>query len=450
MRRLIMSSLRSAAAFKTGLLTVALCALTVPAHAELLGQAVESALNHHPSVEAAIANRDAFTAERKEQWADHFPSLNVRGTGGRVYGDNSTSRGLTVTRGAAYSYLWEGSVTVTQPIFDGFETFNRVDAAEMRTESATYEIVDVRENLALRTVLAYLDVLRGRETLAKIKAHSDKLADYQGRIQKMVDEGAADKSMIVQAQDIKAQLDNTMTDIEGQLKTANADYLELTGHLPEDPMETPEFHADMMPPEADAGVTDALGSHLSLKAVASTTQALAYDAAAEKQFYYPDVSGELSYLERDQVDEIGGEAVDAKAVVRLNWDLSVAGGQAARVKKSLYREHESKAKQAETQRQVEHDVRVAYNDLTTSQDRVKIQQDRVKINEDLFANYNAQFEAARVNLLQLLQSDNALFNASLALLNGEYKLLASQFAVLASMGKLQESLNVVSAANNEN
>ena len=62
----------------------------------------------------------------------------------------------------------------------------------------------------------------------------------------------------------------------------------------------------------------------------------------------------------------------------------------------------------------------------------------------------AQFEAARVNLLQLLQADNALFNAKLALLNGEYKLLASHFAVLASMGRLQEALNVVSARADEN
>jgi len=445
-----MSHSTPSSAAKTALLAALLCAVALPARAELLSEAVLSALNHHPSVEAAIANRDAFGEERREQWADHFPSFNARAAGGRVYGDNSTSRGLTVTRGAAYSYLWEGSVTLTQPIFDGHETFNRVDAAELRQESATFELTDIREELALRTVLAYLDVLRNRETLEKINAHREKLANYHERIQKMVDEGAADKSMIVQAQDIKAQLDSTMTDVEGQLKTAHAQYAELTGHLPEDPMEKPAARVDMISEDVQAGVTDALTSHPSLKAAKTSEEAVGYDAAAEKQFYYPDVTGELSYLERDQADEIGGEAIDAKAVVRLNWDLSVAGGQAARVSKTLYRQQESKAKLAETERQVERDVRIAYSEMATSIDRVKIQADRVKINEDLFGNYEAQFEAARVNLLQLLQSDNALFNAKLALLNGEYKLLASQFAILASMGRLQEALSVVSTGTNEN
>ncbi len=65
-----------------GFLAVSLCFLITPCRAETLGQAVESALNNHPSVEAAIANRDAFTQEEKEQWADHFPSVNVRGAGG--------------------------------------------------------------------------------------------------------------------------------------------------------------------------------------------------------------------------------------------------------------------------------------------------------------------------------------------------------------------------------
>ncbi|PJB71449.1 MAG: transporter, partial [Alphaproteobacteria bacterium CG_4_9_14_3_um_filter_47_13] len=59
--------------------------------------------------------------------------------------------------------------------------------------------------------------------------------------------------------------------------------------------------------------------------------------------------------------------------------------------------------------------------------------------------YQAQFEGARVNLLQLLQSDNAVFNTKLGLMNSEYRLVASRFAVLASMGRLQEALTTLPA-----
>lgn len=428
-----------------GLVALSAIGAALPVRAEPLEQAVIAALNNHPAVEAAIANRNAYAEERREQWADYFPTLNMRATGGRVYGDNSTSRGLSVTRGAAYSHLWEGSVTLTQPLFDGFETVNRVDAAGLRQRSANFEIADVREDLARRAALAYLDVLRGREILERIRAHGKKIADYQGRIQKMVDEGAADATMAVQAKDIKAQLDATLADVEGQLDSTNAEYAELTGHLPDDAMAKPATGLDLLPPDAAAAAAHAVQSHPALRAAHSSEQALASDKEAEKQFYYPDVNGELSYLKRDQLDEIGGEAIDAKAVVRLNWDLSVAGGQVARVRKTQQREYEGRAKKEETQRRIEREIAVAYSEMAAAQERLEVLNERVRINEDLFGNYEAQFEGARVTLLQLLQSDNALFNARLAQLNGEYKLAAAQYNALASIGRLQESLNLMAA-----
>ncbi len=419
---------------------------SVPAYAENLEEAVVSALNYHPSVEAAIANRDAYIEERSEQWADYFPTLNVRATGGRAFGDNSTSRGLQVTRNSTYSYLWEGALTLTQPIFDGYETQHRVEAAQSRRESANFNIVDVREKLALSTVVSYMDVLRAREALSRLGKHGDKIADYQGRISKMVEEGAADETLLSQAQDIRAQLDNTLANLEGQIRKSHAKYEELVGRFPAEEMDRPVPRLDLIPEDVNDALEYARAHHPMLRAAYYTEAAVLEDAEAEKQFYYPDVNGELSYLKRDQAEEIGGEVIDAKAVVRLNWDISTAGGQFARVRKNLQRHNESKAQRSETERQIIRDIRIAYGELETAKDQIKVLRERVRINEDLFKNYEAQFEGARINLLQLLQSDNALFNARLALVNGEFRVLASQFAVLASMGRLQESMNVVEAS----
>ena len=433
---------------QAGIITLLQLFVGSPVGAETLSHSVATALNQHPSIDAAVANRDAYIQEKKEQWADHFPSLNLRGTGGRQFGDNSTSRGLQVTRDSTYSYLWEGSATLSQPIFDGFETFNRVDAAQMRRDSANFNITDVRETLAMRTTMVYLDILRTQASLTRIAAHLRKISDYQTRIQSMVDEGAADESMIVQARDIKAQLQSTRTDIEGQLKSAIAEYTELVGVAPEGVLERPVPALDLLPDNPDDALVAAKRTHPAIKAASYTEKALSYDAEAEEQFYFPDVTGELSYLKRDQREEIGGESVDAKAVVRLNWDLSIAGAQVARVRKARHREHESRAQRSETERAIERDIRISYEEMRTAKEQLDIQRDRVKINEDLFETYEAQFEVARINLLQLLQSDNALFNARLGYLNGEFRYLATQFAVLASMGKLQEALDVVSAKNN--
>lgn len=265
----------------------------------------------------------------------------------------------------------------------------------------------------------------------------------------MVDEGAADESMIVQARDIKAQLDNTLAGVAGQLRTANAKFAELTGYIADEALDRPVPRLDLVPEDADEAVAFALTHHPALKAAALSENALASEAQAEKQAYYPDLNGELSYLERDQREEIGGEVVDAKAVLRLNWDISTAGAQVARVRKTRYRQYESRAQREQTERQIERDVRIAYADMRTAMDQLAILRERMVINDDLFKNYEAQFEGARINLLQLLQADNSRFNTALSLMNAEYRLLASQYAILAGMGRLQEALNVVSAEAHE-
>ena len=73
-------------------------------------------MSSHPSLSAAVAGHEAATLEKREKRSALYPTVNLSATGGRIYGDNSTSRGLSVTRGAGYSWLWEGSATLRQNI----------------------------------------------------------------------------------------------------------------------------------------------------------------------------------------------------------------------------------------------------------------------------------------------------------------------------------------------
>jgi adhesin transport system outer membrane protein len=410
------------------------------ARAETLSDAVDSALTNHPSIEAATANRDAYHQESWEHWSDYFPQISLRAGVGRGYLDNSTSRGLVTTRGAAYTDLWEGSATLTQPLFDGFGTPNRVAAAEARESSAGYSLMDAQENIALRASIAYLDVLRMRESIADIRDYTKSIDDYIVRIGKMVKEGAADKSVIAQARDIRDQLASTLNDMEGQAGAAEATYAEITGHRPDD-LVKPQLVTDQLPPKLDDRTVEALKeSHPLLQSAVWTQAALEHDAEADRQFLYPDVTGELSYRENDQREEVGGEAVDERAMLRASWDLSLGGGQLAKMRKGAYRSAEGRAKRADTARQIEKNIRASFSNLETAEKQLAVLQDRMKINQDLFGNAKAQFNGAKINLLQLLQADNALFNAKLSLTGGQYKLRAAQYSALASAGMLEKAL----------
>lgn len=411
--------------------------------AEPLSEALESALNHHPTVTAAIANRDALKLERKEFSADYFPTLSVTATAGRTYADNSVSRGLNVDRGAGYSWLWERNLTVNQPIFTGFETENKIQAAHMRKESANFGITDVREQIALQTILAYTDVLRTEEALSNIIAHRKHLNKYLEQIKKMISSGAADESMMLMAKDIVAQLDNTLADHKAQANAALANYEEIVGHLPTSALIKPDLRLDVLPESIDDAVDQALQFHTSLKAADMNQKALEHDREVERSALYPSLSGEFSYMDRDQKDLIGGESEDYKALLRMNWDFSLGGREFKKIEKAQMRENENLAKKRELERRLAKDVRVAFTNLKKTQSQNEILNSRVSFAHKLFETYQSQFKGARVDIFQLLQSDNQLFTAKLTALNGDYALIAAHYSLLASLGRLQDTFNVV-------
>lgn len=411
--------------------------------AESLHAAIGDALNQHPSIQAALAGRDAARESGREARSGYFPEINVNAATGRIYGDNSTSRGLSVTRGAGYSWNHEGGITIRQMMFDGMETSRRSEAAAARLESANMNIVDIRENLGLRVAQAYLEVLRTRETLALLREHAVKIADYRQRIDGMVAEGAADESMAVQAHDIQNQLDGTLADVEGQLKQAMADYAEAVGRPLVEPLSRPVIGEGVIPADADQAVQAARANHPALKMAALQGVAAGEDMRAEKGTLYPDLSGELSAYKRDVDDIIGGEVIDNRALVRVNWDFSTGGAQLARIRQATHRQAEAEARAADLSGKIEREIRKAYADRDSARDRLDISRDRVKVSSDLVNTYEKQFEAARATLLHILQAENTLFNARLGVISADYRVLAADYAILASAGMLQQAVNVL-------
>jgi adhesin transport system outer membrane protein len=423
----------------TGALTLVLSA---PAQAESLQEAVRVALANHPGMEIAAARKDAAHQQEAEEFSNYFPEISTNLAGGRMYGNNSTTRGLTVTRGEAYSWLWEGSASLTQPIFNGFSTVNRVDAAQARVNAAELTIADTKQALALRATQAYFNVMRAQDALEKTKSYQDTIKDYLSRINKMVDSGAADESEAAQARNIQALLDNNVAQMEGDVKLALADYAEAIGSLPTGRLVKTPLQKDLFMMSSTDAVEHAKTYHPLVLSARKQMEAEDKEVSADRGALLPTLAGELSYLERDQKEEIGGEVTDARALMRASWNISTGGAQIARIRKSKAERSEAMARIAQTQRQIERDIRRSYADYETAKKQKDLTDERVKITRELFHTYEKQFEASRVRLLQLMQAENQLFTTELEQINSEYRLLIAEYTTMASAGRLLDVLNL--------
>jgi adhesin transport system outer membrane protein len=419
----------------------ALC-VSSPARAETLEQALSTALSQHPQVEGAMATLRSAEEAEKEEYSGYFPELSVSTTGGRIFGDNSTSRGLSVTRGSGYSYLWEGSVSARQMLFDGMETKNRVDAAKADIRANALSIADIRETLALKVVRTYLNLLRVRKGLSLLRGQEKIVADYLSRITTMVNDGAADEAELQQAKDVAVILDNFIADYEGQARALESDYVELTGHFPEGALEPPVLNLQKIPEDVQTAIEIAKAGHPLLQSAQFETKSSEYGVKAERAAYIPKFDGELSYMKTDKEDVIGGEVEDAKAVVRMNWEFETGGAQKARIKQRTYEYKEAVARADDVRRQIERSVRQAYAERQTARRRLENQKKRHELNQKLLETYKVQFEGALISVLQIMRADNQVLLTKLEESNAQSRVMISEYGILAAMGHLQKALSI--------
>lgn len=421
------------------------CGVSSAASALTIEQAITAALKKHPSVEAARAFVEASEADIEAQRSNYFGTFSASLSGGRIYGDNATTRGLSVTRGAGYSGFGEGSSSLIQPLFDGFATQSRVAAAKARAQSADMDLIDARENLALKTAQAYLDVMRAHTALAMIRNHTDKVDDYLERIKVSVEQGALDEAQYQQALDVKYILQSFISEYEGQALGAETQYIEAVGEIPEGNMSVPHPDLSFISDDIDLVIATAQEEHPTIKSAEFQAEALEYGIEEERSALYPTVDGEVSYLQSDRIELLGGEIVDARALLRMNWNFELGGGLFSRMEKRRRELSEALAKKRDIKRRLAGVIRQSYAELETVEKSLDHLNRRYELNANLYNTMQTQFEGARVSLLELMQADNQLFNIKLEKLNTEYRLLAAQYAVLASLGQLQGSIQLASS-----
>jgi len=411
-----------------------------PLRAETLEAAVSEAVGSHPAVSAARAAYDASEETVREQRSAYYPDLSVNATAGRLYGDNATSRGLSVTRGAGYSWLWEGNASLTQKIFDWGETGNRVDAALARETAANAGVLGRQDEIALRAVQSYITLMRATDLKARAETNLANIRGYQEKIEVQVQEGGADEAELNRANDFLLLAQNAATEFEGQYQQGLAEYIEAVGHPPVDVLKRPAA-LPSLPESIDSAVSTAIAVHPQIAAAKQSVLATDHDRRVESTSYLPKVSGQLSYLKRDQDDIIGGEAIDARAVVKADWAYSTGGAQLAREDRAAYLNEQAKSELDDAMRRTERDIRVAWATLDTSRRQQATQADRSVATAKVVETYKTQYDGGSRTLIELMQAESQAFDASVAYANADYGVMAATYTLLAAMGELVPSLH---------
>ena len=413
-----------------------------PAQADDLTTAVQQALSSHPSIQAAQRGLEAGRLQTEAEESSLYPTVSLSGSGGRIYGDNSTSRGLAVTRGSGYSWLWEGSASLSQTLFDWSARDERINRAVALQGRDRFGLEDTKEATAYRAVQAYIAVAAAREAMDLMEMQKKELQDMRERIEIAVTEGGGDESEISRADDLILLADNALANAAAREATAIANYQEAVGGKVPESMDMPEMPKHGLPKTVSVAVSTAIEDHPQLEATRMQAQSFHHEAEAESAAGLPRLEGQLSYLKRDQRDVIGGEATDARAVLNLNWDIETGGGVSSRRDRARALSSQAAAEEQAVRVGLERDIRTAWAGYELAGQQIDIQTRRVESAQAVMETYQDQFEAAQRSLLEIMQVTNQTYEARLARVDAYYAQIDAAYTVLAAMGVLRETLKL--------
>jgi outer membrane protein, adhesin transport system len=402
-----------------------------------LQKSVIDTLRYAPRLEMLKHNREAVGHDLDKSKGRWYPKLDVRGG----YGTDAYHSELDVDDEGDWKSRAELAAILSQRLYDGGEGFSQIRLDERRVASLDYRVFDNAESLALDAVIANLEVFRQRELLflaeENAKAHRDILASLKEREQA----GAGSVADVTQTQARLSMAQASIEKTRAALQAALNEYQRLTGVLP-GKIAMSSYPQNMLPPSLDEMNAQALGSNPKINAAGEDVNAEAERVNIAKANYHPYVYLELSSTYSDGVEnQENWERTDA-AMVRFNWNLFNGGSDVAAHKATKARKRQAEADKADLTLAVENETKTTWAQYQSSLNEVKEYTQAVQYNRNTKEIYLEQFGVAQRSLLDVLDSENEVFQSSSQLVTSSVNEQIAAYKLMALSGNLVSALGV--------
>ncbi|MCH9053323.1 MAG: TolC family outer membrane protein [Proteobacteria bacterium] len=404
-----------------------------------LADTVQYTIRTNPEVLQSAANRRAIDFELRQAEGLYFPQIDLRAGVGPEWTRNTTVKPSTTMP------RYESRVTVQQRVFDGFETQSEKERQAARIDAAASRVRERSEFLGLNAVEFYLDVLRTtavvEQAAANVQAHRRVLGAVQTRFRG----GQSGVGDVHQAEARVANSEATLITARRNQRNAIIQFQRVVGQEPED-LVRPAMDESALPGSSFEAVEIGLQNNPTVKLAQADVDVSKAEISATKVDFWPAIDLELSASANRNLDGVRGTNRDASALVVFSYNLYRGGIDEAEKFEFVERHAESLARLAALKRDVAEDVRQSWNAMTKARERLGAVNDQVAADEKVVITYRQEFQIGQRDLLDLLDSENELFNSRVQAITADYTAQFGGYRVLASMGQLLNVLGVTPIA----
>ncbi len=396
------------------LLALALVLPAAPAAAQSLNDALASAYQTNPVLQAArgqLRATDELVPEALSGWR---PTVNAEVAGGAGI-DNGHDNGRV---------LGLAELRIIQPIYTGGRTEAAVNQAEKLVLAQRAQLVAAEQQVLLQSVTAYMDVVRAEAVLSLDEGNEKVVRDQRDSARRRRAAGAASDTDVSQAESRLALAGAQRAQAEAALKSARAVYRQVIG---EDPATlTPPG----LPPGLPAGEEEAAAA-----AAGHPTVVAAQFAEKAARDGVDVVLGEM--LPQVSIEgDLLSDKETARILAKVTFPLYQAGSVDARARNSKETYGVRRFDTDTQRRQAATEAAAAWYTLDAARSQIASFDTQVVTAKQALAGTRRDEAAGVRTLLDVLDAQQELLGAETNLVGARHDEVVAAYRLLAAVGRL--------------
>ncbi|GHD07977.1 TolC family outer membrane protein [Tianweitania populi] len=330
-------------------------------------------------------------------------------------------------------------VSVSQTLFDGFQTRNNVRAAESQVFAQREALRNSEMNILQNAVTAYMDVIRDRRVAALLQQNLAFLEEQVRAANSRFEVGEGTRTDVAQADATRASAVAQLAAARAQALSSAATYRQVIGSEP-DGLTAAAPITKLLPSTLDRGISTALLVHPAIKSNLHVVDATEFTVKAAEGALLPQLSAEgtvqRSYRDSSPSTTQDGETDAASVGLQLNIPIYNGGRTSATVRRNKEQVGQARIDVDVSRDQVRQAVTAAWTQYIAAQQSIAANRELVSAAQLALSGVQEELNVGQRTTLDVLDQQADVITAQVNLANSERDAVVASYAILSATGQL--------------
>lgn len=329
-------------------------------------------------------------------------------------------------------------ISITQQIFDGFQTLNNVRAAESGVFASRESLRAEEISILLAAAQAYADVARDQQIVVIRKQNLAFLQEQLNAARARLEVGEGTRTDVSQAEAQLAGSQALLAAAIAQLKQSEAAYVQVVGEAPKG-VKQPAPATKALPPSVDAAVAIGIREHPYVLAALHAVDAAGYQVKSAEGTLLPGVvvQGNVSRNWTNEPPSFSNpDATSATVSAQLKIPIYQGGAEYGNVRKAKETLGEQRIRVDSARASVQQQVTSAYAQMEAATAAISAARKQLSAANLALQGVIEERNVGQKTTLDVLNAQQTVLEAKESLVSYQRNSVVASYSVLAASGRL--------------